>query len=172
MAEQMFWVCDNCEEEFLESGDRKGWGQMWRHTIDTKHKVQGLFNADGEMLIKGPDVRNAIKKGFIQPKEPKEPKEAKSKSTSGNPGVSSTTRAKMRFTDVELDPSLWVLYDLARLKWPDEYTDTPEGFTFWIAECIFAFYQEHAEELGFDILLAKSLERIQSKEVEQWELQA
>jgi hypothetical protein len=168
----MFWVCE-CGEEFPESGDRKGWGQVWRHSMDHKHKVKGLFDSEtGEMLVKGPDMRNAINKGYLQPKEPKTVKSTPKKSGKDNGQVSSTTRAKMRFTDVELDPSLWILFDLARLKWPDEYDDTPESFAFWVAECIFAFYQEHAEELGFDILLAKSIERIQSKGGTSWESQA
>jgi hypothetical protein len=162
---EMFWVCEDCGEEYPETGDRKGWGQMFRHKMDTKHKVKGLFSADGEMLVKGPDVRNAINKGYLRPKE----KEAKK--SSSNP-VSSTTRARMRFQDVELDPSLWILFDLARLKWPDEYPDTPEGFAFWLAECVYTFYAEHAEDLGFDILSAKSLPSIQSKGDESWESQA
>jgi hypothetical protein len=66
----------------------------------------------------------------------------------------------MRLVDVDLDPSLWILFDLARLRWPDEYQDTPQGFARWLEECIFAFYAEHARELGFDLLLARSLERL------------
>lgn len=163
MAVKMVWVCD-CGEEFPETGDRAGWGKIFRHKMENKdHHVSGLYNAEtGEQLVKGPDMRNAISKGYIKPKKKKEE----------NKPVSSNTRAKMRFQDVELDPGLWVLFDLARLRFPDEYEDTPGSFADWVTETIYSFYIEHADELGFDQLLSKSIENILAKGDKSWELPA
>lgn len=162
------WRC-RCGAEFEETGDRKGWGQAYKHARDTGHSLRdiiGLIDLDtGEVLVKGPDMRNAIGKGYVQPKD----KPAKARGAKAE--VSSTTRARMRFQDVELDPSLWILFDLARLKWPEDYDDTPQSFAQWVAECCFYFYMEHAEELGFDVLLAKSMERIAEKGGFKWGLE-
>lgn len=161
----LVWRCE-CGAEFPETGDRKGFGQLFKHARETGHGMRGvigLIDLDtGELVIKGPDMRRAVAMGLVQPKEEK----VAAKSGKAGASVSSSTRIKMRFQDVELDPSLWILFDLARLKWPEEYDDTPESFAQWVAECCYYFYMEHAEELGFDVLLAKSIERLRQKQEE------
>jgi|GEM_PF-5208890 hypothetical protein len=163
--QEMVWRCQ-CGQSFPESGDGEGYRALFSH-IRTDHggmqamgMVEGLFDRRGIMLVRGPDMRNAVRLGYVKKKD------------AGRGGqearTASTTRVRMKLVDVDLDPALWILFDLARLKWPDDYDDTPQSFARWVEECIFTFYAEHASELGFDILLAKSIERLKIKEEMEW----
>lgn len=164
------WRC-MCGQEWVETGDRSGFGRATHHIMEAakqgekgEHKIIGLVDLDtGELLVKGQRIQDAIAGGYVEPKL-HVPGGNKAKGAT----VGSPTRGRVFMQDVNLDPSLWILFDLARLKWPEEYDDTPQSFADWIAETIFTFYAEHAEELGFDVLLAKSMERV----AEQWESQA
>ncbi|MBC7323961.1 MAG: hypothetical protein H5T99_01445 [Moorella sp. (in: Bacteria)] len=163
------WRC-GCGEEF--PGTTAGfYGGLLTHRREQKAQGQpcppiaGLFDDAGQKVAGS--INEARQLGLLLPGEA----QPAARASGGAPGrnqaraqASSTTRIKMRFQDVELDPSLWILFDLARIKWPEDYDDTPESFAQWVAECCFMFYMEHAKELGFDILVARSLEKIVQKE--------
>ncbi|MEW6423667.1 MAG: hypothetical protein AB1523_02815 [Bacillota bacterium] len=161
----MYWLC-GCGEQFPVDGF---YGRLLTHRRKRKAEgnacppIKGLFDGEGQRVAGSINEARAL--GLLEPVSGRKTPGSggKTPGSGGNTAgakVSSTIRAKMRFQDVELDPSLWILFDLARLKWPDDYDDTPESFAFWVAETIYTFYMEHAEELGFDILLAKSLKRL------------
>jgi len=145
----LIWQC-SCGEVFKETGNREGYGQLMKHIWDAKqdepdaeHKAVGLIDEEtGEVLVQGQNIKKAIKEGYVKPK-------ALDKTPKSSGRKTSPIRGESKFLKVDLDPELWVLYELARAKFPESYGETT--FEEWITDCILAFYQEHPE-LGFDVL--------------------
>ena len=60
----------------MESGMREGYSEIIKHTwkarkgeIEGTHKVKGLYETDGELLVGGQNIRKAIMEGYIEPAE-------------------------------------------------------------------------------------------------------
>lgn len=150
----MEWRCA-CGFEAQETGDRKGYGVVQRHVTEQRrlgaptdeHKILGLFDGD-ELLVKGPNMRLAMRLGYVQPKEgPAHEEEA---ALVGQPHrKGSPVRVQTKFITVEVDPALYILYELAKAMFPEDYGEAT--FAEWIEDCVIGFYADHPE-LGFDVL--------------------
>lgn len=173
------WMC-SCGEEFPE------YGKMTNHIMskgrydpDSSHSAVGLVDQEtGELLIEGQNVKKAIELGYVKPKDKSKGKKEKSASANGKPKQTSSgsnsgsnTLARIRFQNIEIDPALWILFDLARIKWPEEYDDNAESFSLWLTECIFRLYMDYSDELGFEGLLERSLQKIMKVGEKDWESQ-
>lgn len=154
----MYWQC-TCGEKFNETGIRDGYSEgithLWKGRkgeIEGTHKMEGLFRADGELLVAGQNIRNAILKGYIEPAD-------KEKETGSDRDIlKSVIKAKTKFLEIELDPELLVLYYLTKGKFP-QYTASIGN---WLADCIVDYYSEH-RELGLDVILANRPEIIENQ---------
>lgn len=161
VKKNLAWTCE-CGAEFEATG--KGSTELMQHIATGKEtgcKWIGLVDkSTGEVLARR--ARDAVARGLIRKSVSKKLPAAKTapeaRSTSqGKFTPGSPIRGSMKFQHVELPPALWVLFELARLKWPGEYPDNEAGFVKWLTECVFVFYEEHARELGFDQLMRATL---------------
>ncbi len=74
----LLWKCDGdgkhpCPEEFPESGDRTGYGAAMAHlrSVEGKgHHILGLIDSgNGDLLVRGTNIKGAIAAGYCQPKD-------------------------------------------------------------------------------------------------------
>jgi hypothetical protein len=153
-----------CGEAFTETGDRKGLGRAWSHIrdalagkIDGNHRIMGLFGDGGEELVHGPNAGLAIKKGLIRSKKDdylEEEEREKAKPVKR----SSPLKAELRFIRIDLPAELWLLFEMARMRFPKEYGQAT--FEEWLTDCVIGFYTDHPE-LGFDVLFANRPEVVE-----------
>lgn len=150
----MEWRCD-CGESFEEDGSGVGTKQMMSHYNKTRHKILGLFEGE-EKLLGGRSIAAAQKRGYI-------PKKQKAKSPM-SPDIQflSPAKAVIKPIVVELSPTLLVLYEVARARFPEEYGEAP--LEQWVEECVMGFYRDHADELGLSALLKLRPEFAATKE--------
>ena len=153
----MFWLC-SCGDKFLESGMRDGYSEAIKHTwkgrkgeIEGTHKIKGLYQADGEQLVAGQNIRKAIMEGYIEPKE-KEKEDGGDRS-----GLRTFFKIKAKQIEIEIDPEILVLYYLTKEKFKTYNASIGE----WISDCLVDYYNEH-RELGLDILLSNRPEIIEN----------
>lgn len=149
-----YWRC-SCGATFEEPGDWSGWTEYTaRHVLaagkgllEGEHKPEGLFNEAGEMLADKMNYKKAVKEGYLRPKDAAG---APAGGERAGPEPKGTPlKGQMRFITVDLPPELFVLYELARAKFPEEYGQAT--FAEWLTDCVMALYREHPE-LGFDVL--------------------
>lgn len=162
----MYWQC-SCGEQFEEVGDRQSLGMVMVHLRKAKqengqeHRIMGLYADDGERVIEGWNPKKAQIEGYLPKGKLDEPGDGDAGDEAPPPPKKpgkSPFRAQMRYVHVELDPTVYILFDIARTKWPEEYPDdSPETFSRWLRETVLAFYYEYRETMGISKLFEEAL---------------
>ena len=153
----LYWEC-SCGEKFNESGIREGYSEAITHIwkgrkgeIDGTHKVIGLYQANGEQLVAGQNIRKAIMEGYI------EPANKEKQSSNDKEGLKTFFKAKSKFVEIEIDPEILILYYLTKSKF-NQYNSSIGD---WISDCIVDYYNEH-RELGLDVLFSNRPELLEN----------
>ena len=153
------WAC-SCGELF--EGSLAGSMALARHTGNKDNKAAncswvGLIDVVTKEVV-ATNSKAAVAQGYI-PGSTKTKAKVQGKFQEGTP-----LRGKMKFETVEIPIALWILFQLACVRFPEEYGDDASAFIRWLTECVFGFYEEHALELGFDKLLRVTKNELNQEE--------
>lgn len=167
----MYWKC-SCGEKMNENGDNKGLSAFQKHwwasqkgEIEGEHTCIGLFDNNGELLVKGRSIIQAQKKGYLQKSNKNKSKNNKKEIDEDNDlnFATRTVKVKTQITEIILHNSIFFIYYITRAKFP-EYNPTIGD---WICEVVIEHYTEHPE-LGMDSIM-QLIDEFRNREVEQYE---
>lgn len=137
-----YWRC-GCGEQFPEPGDGSGLRRARGHVmrgagLSAGHRVEGLFDEDGNLLVKGPSVRLAQELGYVRSWEAGREEAADEERVRGRTGRS-PIQAAIPYCRLTLPLSVVGYFALFRARLPHRYEPTEEAMARWVSDTIEAF---------------------------------